>query len=115
MKYHKQNLIFYIQHVSIELCPCNLQGSALSVITYLLITVVVSIIIITTSIVASTIILIIITALKPKDCAKTDSQGSECQDVVDHSGNVAADSDSMEGPGSVPLLSRSRVTQRISL
>ena len=78
---------------------CYLQGLILSV-AYLMIAVVDSIFIITTSIGAS-----IITALNPKDCPQSDNQSSECQDVVDNSGNIAADSDSMEGPGSVPLLS----------
>ena len=78
---------------------CYLQGLILSV-AYLMIAVVDSIFIITTSIGAS-----IITALNPKDCAQSDNQSSECQDVVDNSGNIAADSNSMEGPGSVPLLS----------
>ena len=52
-------------------------------------------------------------------CSKYNGQGDDqrqcSQDIVDNSGNIAADSDSMEGPGSVPLLSRPRVTQRISL
>jgi hypothetical protein len=70
-----------------------------------------SIIVITTITVAS----VIITASKSKDSAQSDNQGNECHDVVDNSGNIAADCDSMEGPGSVPLLSRSRVTQSIAL
>ena len=44
-----------------------------------------------------------------------DDQRQCGHDIVDNSGNVAADGNSMEGPGSVPLFSRPRVTQSISL
>ena len=46
-----------------------------------------------------------IAALNSKDCAQSDDQGNDCQDIVDNSGNVATDSNSMEGPGGVPLFS----------
>ena len=68
-----------------------------------------SIAIITTSAVAPTAIVVIVfiiqAALNSKDRGESDDQGKCSQDVVDNSGNVAADSNSMEGPGSVPLFS----------
>ena len=61
------------------------------------------------------IIIIVVAACCSKYNGQGDDQRQCSQDVVDNSGNIAADSDSVEGPGSVPLLSRPRVTQRISL
>ena len=50
-----------------------------------------------------------------KHRSKGDDQSEGSQDVVDNGGNIAADSNSMEGLGSVPLLSRGRITQRKAL
>ena len=44
-----------------------------------------------------------------------DDQSKGSQDIVDNCGNVAADSNSMEGLGSVPLLLWGRITQRKTL
>ena len=52
-------------------------------------------------------------------CPKYDSQDDDqrygSHDVVDNSSNIAANSNSVEGLGSVPLFNRARVTQGESL
>ena len=62
-------------------------------------------IVVTIIIVTVTAITIIIIPRCPKCNGQGDDQRQCCQDIVDNSGNIAADSNSMEGPGSVPLFS----------
>ena len=50
-----------------------------------------------------------------KDGAESDDQSNDSHDVVDDRGNVAADSNGVEGFSDVPLFSRSRVTECKSL
>ena len=81
-----------------------------------IIIIVLAIVVITST--ATTTVIIIIVIIAPcssKDGSQGNDQNNGCHDVVDDSGNVAADGNSMEGLGSVPLFSRARVTESKSL
>ena len=62
------------------------------------------------SVAPTIIIIVVVAALNSKDRGQGDDQGKGSHDVVDDSGNIAANSNSMEGLGSVPLFNRARVT-----
>ena len=61
--------------------------------------------VITASVVASAIIIIMIVGTGSKNGGQGDDQSQGSHGVVDCRSNIAADSNSMEGLGSVPLLS----------
>ena len=90
------------------------SGTHITAAWYSIITIIIIINTIITSAVASTFVTINV-VLGSKEYGQSDNQGNDYHDVVNNSGNVAADGNSMEGPGSVPLFSRPRVTQSISL
>ena len=56
-------------------------------------------------VITALIVTIAVAACCSKYNGQVDDQSQCSQDVVDNRGNIAADSDSMEGLGSLPLLS----------